>query len=88
LRSRLFGARLRIVVEGQGEAAATTLRRAGIPDVRVEGDALSIGVDDARVSAPRIVRLLVEGGAAIVAVTPEEPPLEEVYLRLLAEGDA
>jgi ABC-2 type transport system ATP-binding protein len=88
LRSRLFGARLRIVVEGPADAAAATLGRAGIPDVRVQDEALSIGVDDARVSAPRIVRLLVEGGAAIVTVTPEEPPLEEVYLRLLAEGDA
>ena len=46
---------------------------------------LSIAVDDAAASAPAIVRRLVEAGAQIQAVVPEEPPLEEVYLPLLQE---
>jgi hypothetical protein len=32
---------------------------------------------------PDVVRLLVAAGAAIESVVPEEPPLEDVYLRLL-----
>jgi hypothetical protein len=31
------------------------------------------------------VRRLVEAGAAIQTVSPEEPPLEEVYVKLLSE---
>ena len=85
LRSRLFGARVRVVLATAAAPWVDTVRRAGLNDVRSEEFALSIGVDDSRARAPEIVRLLVEAGAAIVAVMPEQPPLEEVYLRLLAE---
>ena len=85
LRSRLFGARVRVVLATAAAPWADILRRAGWSDVRSENFALSIGVDDSRAKAPDIVRLLVEAGAAIVAVMPEQPPLEDVYLRLLAE---
>jgi hypothetical protein len=47
---------------------------------------LSIGVTDIERTAPVIVRTLVEAGASLVSVVPEEAPLEDVYLRLLA-GD-
>ena len=32
------------------------------------------------------IKALVEAGARIVSVIPEERPLEEVYLRLLKDG--
>ena len=51
----------------------------------VDGDRLSIGVDGDTVIAPAIVKALVEAGARIVSVIPEERPLEEVYLRLLKD---
>jgi ABC-2 type transport system ATP-binding protein len=85
LRSRLFGARVRVVLATAAAPWAETLRRAGLTDLRCDHFELSIGVDDSRAKAPDIVRLLVEAGAAIVAVMPEQPPLEDVYLRLLAE---
>ena len=85
LRSRLFGARVRVVLATAAEPWVPTIREAGFADVRSEEFVLSIGVDDSRARAPVLVRLLVEAGAAIVAVMPEQPPLEEVYLRLLAE---
>jgi len=53
--------------------------------VRADTTALSIAVDDPAQRAPEIVRTLVNAGAAIQSVTPEQPPLEEVYLRLLSE---
>jgi hypothetical protein len=37
---------------------------------------------------PEIVRRLVTAGAAIESVVPEQPSLEDVYLRLLAPDAA
>ena len=85
LRTRLFGARLHVTLVPPTEPFATLLRQAGYGDVRAEDRTLSIAVDDAAASAPAIVRRLVQAGAQIQAVVPEEPPLEEVYLRLLQE---
>jgi ABC-2 type transport system ATP-binding protein len=85
LRSRLFGARVRVTVASAAETLARRLNDAGYADVRVDGNALSVGVADAGIDAPDIVRRLVDGGAAVQTVGAEEPPLEEVYLRLLDE---
>ncbi len=85
LRTRLFGARLRIALVPPAEPFATVLGRAGHGDVRVENGTLSFAVVDPAASAPAIVQQLVLAGAQIQSVVPEEPPLEEVYLRLLHE---
>jgi ABC-2 type transport system ATP-binding protein len=85
LRTRLFGARLRIALVPPADAFANLLRQAGYTDVRAEDGTLSIAVDDPAARAPSVVRRLVEAGAEIQSVVPEEPPLEEVYLRLLQE---
>ena len=85
LRTRLFGARLRIALVPPAEAFGNLLRQAGYADVRAEDGTLSIAVDDPAARAPSVVRRLVEAGAQIQSVVPEEPPLEEVYLRLLQE---
>jgi ABC-2 type transport system ATP-binding protein len=86
LRQRVFGARLRIRFTGPAGPHATTLRNAGVTDVQIDGDTVSIGGNAA--PTPDIVRLLVESGAGIEAVEPEEPSLEQVYLRLLKGGPA
>ena len=87
LRNRLFGARLRIVIGQPATRFVTELKSSGFDDVRADGSTLSIAVSEAATAAPAIVRRLVGAGADIVAVVPEDAPLEEVYLRLL-EGDA
>ena len=46
---------------------------------------MSIGVDGDALIGPGIVQALVEAGARIVSVIPEERTLEEVYLRLLKD---
>jgi ABC-2 type transport system ATP-binding protein len=86
LRERAFGARLRIRFTGAAEAHARTLRDAGLADVRVDGDALSIGPAPDGPRTPDIVRRLVDAGADIEAVESEEASLEQVYLRLLEGG--
>ena len=50
-----------------------------------EDGSLSIAITDAGRDIPHVVRVLVEHGARIVAVTPEEHSLEDVYLRLVKE---
>jgi len=85
LRARLFGARLRIVLAMPAAPFVPVLTGAGATDVRADGTALSIGVANAAAEAPALVRRLVEAGAAIQTVSPEEAPLEEVYVKLLSE---
>jgi hypothetical protein len=52
----------------------------------VNGNTLSIAPAAGAPATPDIVRRLVDAGADIEAVEPEEPSLEQVYLRLL-EGE-
>jgi ABC-2 type transport system ATP-binding protein len=82
LRERAFGTRLRVRLSAPAEPHARTLRDAGLADVSVSGDTVSIGTG-AGVRTPEIVRRLVEAGAGIEAVEAEEPSLEQVYLQLL-----
>jgi hypothetical protein len=63
------------------------LRDIGMDDVQVDGSELSVGVNDPDENAPVIVTRLAAAGAAIRRVTPEEPSLEQVYLRLVSEGE-
>jgi len=84
LRTQLFGRRVRIELSRDAASYASMLRAAGIDDVIVEGDVLSMRLNG-QVTVPDLVRRLVEKGAAINAVRPEERSLEEVYLRLLED---
>jgi ABC-2 type transport system ATP-binding protein len=85
LRARLFGARVRVTLAAPAAPFVGALHGSNSADIRANGNMLSIAVDDAAARAPDIVRSLVAAGAPIQSVAPEEPPLEEVYLRLLSE---
>ena len=85
LRARVFGARVRVVLDGRAQDFGADLAAAGFHDVRQTDDGVSIAVDDPRTAAPEIVARLVNQGARIVSVVAEQPPLEDVYLRLLDE---
>jgi ABC-2 type transport system ATP-binding protein len=85
LRARVFGVRIRITLRQAETRFADALTAAGFSDVHANGSSLSIAVRDPEASTPGIVRTLVESGAAILSVVAEQPPLEEVYLRLLQE---
>ena len=86
LRSRLFGSRLLVTVHGDAERFAALLAR-DRGDVRHNGRSLSVGVDNVEAAAPGVIRTLVQAGADIVSVVPEEAPLEDVYLRLLEQEE-
>ena len=83
LRARLFGVRVRVVLSQAAYRFVHVLRDEGFLDTSAEGSSLSIAVNDAADAAPHIVRALVEAGADVQTVTAEQPPLEQVYLRLL-----
>jgi hypothetical protein len=53
--------------------------------VTVEDRTMSVAMDGEADVAPAIVKALVDAGARIVSVIPEERTLEEVYLRLLED---
>ena len=87
LRARAFGRRVRVTLAAMGTSYPAAVRDAGALDVREDGHTLSIGLDPS--GAPRIpaiVRALVQAGAEVEAVEPEEVSLEQVYLRLM-EGE-
>lgn len=88
LRAHLFDARVRVVLVQPGASFRNVVAEAGFPDIQTDGETLSIGVDDHNTAAPLIVRRLVEAGASVVTVAPEQPSLEDVYLRLLQEDAA
>jgi len=83
LRANLFGAHVRIALAGDAEPFTDALRRAGAARVTASHQALSVDLSDGRVSTPALVRALVSAGAEIESVMPEQPSLEQVYLRLV-----
>ena len=85
LRSRLFGRRVSITLTDPAARYDTIVRAAGAQDVKVEDRTLSVAADGNSPVAPDIVKALVEAGARIVSVIPEERSLEDVYLRLLKD---
>jgi ABC-2 type transport system ATP-binding protein len=83
LRKKLFAPRVRVTLSQPAERFAGVLRTAGLSDVHVEDRMLSVGIANSSMTTPDVVRRLVEAGANVEAVVPEEPPLEDVYLKLL-----
>jgi ribosomal protein S11 len=59
--------------------------RTGAQDVRRNEEGMSMVLDDPDLGAPAVVRALVQAGASIRAVFDEQPPLEDVYLRLMGD---
>jgi ABC-2 type transport system ATP-binding protein len=84
LRTRLFGRRVRVELGCDAASHVSKLRADGIDDVIVQGRVISVGLNE-HVTIPVLVRRLIENGADINAVMPEERSLEDVYLRLLKE---
>jgi ABC-2 type transport system ATP-binding protein len=83
LRQRLFAPRVRLTLTGPAEPHVAMLRRAGLVDATAAGHVLSASFAGSPLTTPEVVRRLVEAGAGIESVAPEQPPLEDVYLRLL-----
>jgi ABC-2 type transport system ATP-binding protein len=86
LRRRLFGRRVLIHLLGPAARFEDVARRIAGREADVDGDRLSLPIDEADTEIPAIVRALVEAGAAIREVSEEQPTLEDVYLKVLGES--
>ena len=47
---------------------------------------MTFGLDDIESGTPAVVRALVQAGADIVSVAPEDRPLEDVYFALVGQS--
>ena len=88
LRDRLFAPRILIRLRQDAGRFEASLRGAGVSDIRIDGHQISLALNGTPLSTPDLVRHLVEWGADIECVVPEEPPLEDVYVRLLHQHGA
>ncbi len=85
LRARLFGSRLRMTFSEDAVLFVAAAEGTGISDVTHDHHMLTASVDDLPLRTPPLVRRLVDAGANILSLVPDEPSLEEVYLRLLKD---
>lgn len=85
LRRRFFGARVRIVLSQKAAPLLTAL--APGDGVTAEGETILVDLTRATLSTPELVRRLVHAGADIHVVAPEEPPLEDIYLKLIEQQE-
>jgi ABC-2 type transport system ATP-binding protein len=85
LRSRLFGRRVSITLAEPAAKFEPVVRSTGTHDVTIDDRTMSIALEGDALVSPGIVKALVDAGARIVSVIPEERSLEEVYLRLLKD---
>lgn len=89
LRGRLYGRRVAVTLRADHESLATLCAALSfVAHVEREDRRLLITLKDPDEQTPQLVRELVNAGAAIVEVCELQQSLEEVYLKLLAEGSA
>jgi ABC-2 type transport system ATP-binding protein len=88
LRQRLFGSHALVRVAGEASAYADVIAGAGGREILAEGDSLRFVLDEMTEAMPRVVRALVAAGAAVVEVTTENAPLEDVYFTLVEGSEA
>jgi ABC-2 type transport system ATP-binding protein len=81
LRRKVFGRWLRITLAQPAGAFADGLGAGA--HVTVDGNTLTIDLSHGAATAPQLVRHLVEAGADVESVSEVQPPLEDVYLKLL-----
>ena len=82
LKRRLSDGRMRIRVAGDASRYLDAAR-AFDREASAEGSQLLLRLAEPETQAPAVVRALVTAGAGIVEARPEQPALEEVYLRFV-----
>jgi ABC-2 type transport system ATP-binding protein len=88
LRRRLFGRRVRIRLTGEAGPFVQYVRAHASGEPSVDGAEMTFAVDDPDAQIPQLVEALVRAGAGIREVLNEQPPLEDVYLKVLGQDNA
>lgn len=86
LRRRLATGRVIVRVSGD-PSAALDVARAFDSSAFMDGRAIVLALPHAEHDTPGVVRALVAAGVDVLEITPELPPLEDVYLRLTGGGN-
>ena len=86
LRAQLFGSRVRIELRDAADRFVAVVHGAG-RGVTAQERILLVATHDPGRDIPELVRRLVDAGANIVSVMPEDPSLEDVYLRLVRQPE-
>ena len=86
LRRRLFGHRVRVRLAAAAPQHAEAAVRAGGRDLQALDDGFTLEMENVERDTPAIVRALVEAGAQVLAVVPEQVPLEDVYVALIDDA--
>jgi ABC-2 type transport system ATP-binding protein len=87
LRRRLFGHRVEVRLLGDAGPLVQVALGAGGSDPQPSLGGFSVRLDNED-QTPFLVHALVQAGAEILAVTPSQVPLEDVYLTLIGEAAA
>jgi ABC-2 type transport system ATP-binding protein len=90
LRREVFGRRLRVRLARPlpAEVLSAAAARAGAHDMKIDGNDVSMILENPDAEAPALIRALVEAGAEIREVFDEQPAMEDVYLKLLGTKGA
>ncbi len=84
LRKSLFARTTIVKLETVNEAIISAVRKLGIGNVEVaNGNKLLISVKDSNKENPNIVHAIDAAGGRIQSVSPNNPALEDVYLKLI-----
>jgi ABC-2 type transport system ATP-binding protein len=86
LREQRHDRRVVIGLDGGARAWADTVTRVGYQVLAADGDRLVVSTDGDG-AVPDLVAMLVGAGARVHRVVPEEPTLEEAYLKLVRRGE-
>lgn len=89
LRHRFF--RRQIVIELAGAVPSmleSVKKLTFVREVAQDGNKLLIELDDTEKNRPELVKTIVNSGGQVLSVGEKQYPLEEVYLKLIHEGEA
>ena len=76
---------IEIEVAGDAQIVATFLHsRPGVESVRVDGARASVKYTGPREAASHLLRVLVEGGAAVVSFGERQSTLEDIFMKIAA----
>jgi ABC-2 type transport system ATP-binding protein len=88
LRARWGARRVAVTLDGEAAALRPAATAAGALDVETEGSTLRCALPDPDADTPALVLALVQAGARIRRVVPEEAGLEDIYLALVRDAGA
>ncbi len=88
LRSALFGRSTVVkLAHDAPRAVAAAQELPFVKGIEVRGTTLEVAIDDPEADNPELVRVLVGAGAQVQFVSEDLRPLEDVYLRLVSNGE-